>query len=124
MSLKNRAAKKYCRSVRNLLPYPAKKRRFVLREIEANISACLEDNPSATLQDLEMRFGAPSQIAASYVDEMGTEALLKQLKVRRRIFALISTGVMLALLIWASMVTAVYIEFQKVDNGYFEETIW
>ena len=124
MRLKNRQARKYCRSVRSFLPCSVKQRRLILGEIQSNVSAYLEEKPSADFTEIENRFGKPGHIAAAYVDEMGTEELLKQLRVRKRIFAVISAAVMLALLIWGSMVTAVYIEFQKVDNGYSDEAIW
>ena len=122
--MKSRAAKKYCRSIRNLLPYAAKKRKFVLSKIEGNISAYLDENPSATLTDLEMRFGTPTQVAAAYVEEMGTQELLKYLRIRKRIFAIISSVVALALIIWAAYVTVAFVDNQKSDDGYYEETIW
>ena len=124
MRIRNRQARKYCRLVRSFLPCSAKQRRLILGEIKSNLSAYLEENPSASFEEIESRFGTPRQIAVAHVEEMGTEELLKQLRVRKRIFSVISAAVVLALLIWGSMVTAVYIEFQKVDNGYSDEAIW
>lgn len=124
MRLKNRHARKYCRLVRSFLPCSAKQRRLILGEIRSNLSAYLEENPSASFKEIESRFGAPRQIAVAHVDEMGTEELLKQLRIRKRIFAVISAAVVLALLIWASAVTANYIDCQKTDNGYYEVTIY
>lgn len=123
MRLKNRQARKYCRLVRSFLPCSVKQHRQILGEIKSNLSAYLEENPSASFKEIENRFGTPRQIAVAHVEEMGTEELLKQLRVRKRIFSIICAGVALALLIWASMVTAVYIESQKIDNGYYEVII-
>ena len=123
MRLKNRHARKYCRLVRSFLPCSAKQRRLILGEIKNNLSAYLEENPSASFKEIESRFGTPRQIAVAHVEEMGTEELLKQLRIRKRIFAVISAAVVLALLIWGSMVTAVYIESKDIDNGYYEVII-
>ena len=124
MRLKNRQARKYCRLVRSFLPCSAKQRSLILGEIKSNLSAYLEENHSASFKEIESRFGTPRQIAVAHVEEMGTEELLKQLRVRKRIFAVISAAVVLALLIWASAVTANYIDCQKTDNGYYEVTIY
>lgn len=123
MRLKNRHARKYCRLVRSFLPCSLKQHRLILGEIKSNLSAYLEENPSASFEEIESRFGAPRQIAVAYVEEMGTEELLKQLRIRKRIFSVICAGVALALLIWGSMVTAVYIDSRKADNGYYEVII-
>ena len=123
MRINNRHARKYCWCVRGFLPCSVKQRRLILGEIKSNLSAYLEENPSASFEEIESRFGAPRQIAVAYVEEMGTEELLKQLRIRKRIFAVISAAVVLALLIWGSMVTAVYIDFLQIDNGYYEVII-
>lgn len=123
MRLKNRQARKYCRCVRSFLPCSAKQRRLILGEIQSNVSAYLEENSSASFKEIESRFGTPRQIAVAHVEEMGTEELLKQLRVRKRIFSIICAGVAVALLIWGSMVTAVYIESKDIDNGYYEVII-
>lgn len=123
MRLKNRHARKYCRLVRSFLPCSAKQRRLILGEIQSNVSTYLEENPSASFKEIESRFGTPRQIAVAHVEEMGTEELLKQLRIRKRIFTVICACAALALFIWASMVTAVYIESQRIDNGYYEVII-
>lgn len=124
MRLKNRHARKYCRLVRSFLPCSVKQRRLILGEIQSSVSTYLEENPSASFKEIESRFGTPRQIAVAHVEEMGTEELLKQLRIRKRIFTVICACAALALLIWASMVTAVYIDSLKTDNGYYEVTIY
>lgn len=120
MRLKKRYARKYCRSVRSFLPCSIKQRRLILSEIKSNVSAYLEDNPSADSAEIENRFGQPGHIATAYVDEMGTEELLKQLRIRKKIITVICACAALALLIWASVVTIAFIENQKSDNGYYD----
>ena len=123
MRIRNRQARKYCRLVRSFLPCSAKQRRLILGEIKSNLSAYLEENPSASFEEIESRFGTPRQIAVAHVEEMGTEELLKRLRIRKRIFAVISAAVVLALLIWSSVVTIEVIHHKKTDNGYYEVII-
>lgn len=123
MRIKNRHARKYCWCVRGFLPCSLKQRRLILSEIKSNLSAYLEENPSASFEEIESRFGAPRQIAVAYVEEMGTEELLKQLRIRKRIISVICAGVALALLIWASAVTVIIVDCHKTDNGYYEVII-
>ena len=123
MRIRNRQARKYCRLVRSFLPCSAKQRSLILGEIKSNLSAYLEENPSASFEEIESRFGTPRQIAVAHVEEMGTEELLKRLRIRKRIFAVISAAVVLALLIWSSVVTIEVIHHKKTDNGYYEVII-
>lgn len=123
MRLKYRHARKYCRLVRSFLPCSAKQRSLILGEIKSNLSAYLEENPSASFEEIESRFGTPRQIAVAHVEEMGTEELLKQLRVRKRIFSIICAGVAVALLIWSSAVTVIIIDSHRTDNGYYEVII-
>ena len=53
----------------------------VLAEIESNVNAYLCENPSADIASFEERFGAPVQIAASYVDELEAPELLQKLTI-------------------------------------------
>ena len=124
MRLKNRHARKYCRLVHSFLPCSVKQRRLILGEIKSNLSAYLEENPSASFEEIESRFGTPRQIAAAHVEEMGTEELLKQFRIRKKIITVICACAALALLIWSSVLTVAFIDNQKSDNGYYDVTIY
>ena len=124
MRIRNRQARKYCRLVRSFLPCSVKQRRLILSEIKSNLSVYLEEKPSADFTEIENRFGKPGHIAAAYVDEMGTEELLKQFRIRKKIVTIICACAALALLIWSSVITIELIDHKKSDNGYYEVTIY
>lgn len=123
MRIRNRQARKYCRCVRSFLPCSVKQRRLILGEIKSNLSAYLEENPSASFKEIESRFGTPRQIAVAHVEEMGTEELLKQFRIRKKIITVICACAALALLIWASAITIAFIDHQKAVNGYCDVII-
>ena len=59
---------------------------------------------------IQARFGSPNAIAAAYVDDMNTEELLHALRVTKKIVTAVVTGIIVALLLWASAVSLVYIQ--------------
>jgi len=101
---RNVALKRYYRSIRNCLPSSHKLKAKVLAEIESNINAYLLENPSADIASIEARFGAPKQIAASYIDELETPELLKKFHIRKRILTIIISAVAIILVLWLGVV--------------------
>ena len=104
MGNRNVALKRYYRSIRNCLPSSHKLKAKVLAEIESNINAYLLENPSADVASIEARFGAPKQIAASYIDELETPELLKKFHIRKRILTIIISAVAIILVLWLGVV--------------------
>ncbi len=104
MGNRNVALKRYYRSIRNCLPSSHKLKAKVLAEIESNINAYLLENPSADIASIEARFGAPKQIAASYIDELETPELLKKFHIRKRILTIIISAVAIILVLWLGVV--------------------
>lgn len=119
---RNIALKRYYRSIRNHLPSSHKLKAKVLAEIECNINAYLLENPSADLASIEARFGAPEQIATSYVDELGTPELLKKLAIRKRIFTIIISTAVIILIVWAAAIGWAIIKEYNYSNGTFTNT--
>ena len=101
---RNIALKRYYLSIRNYLPSSRKLKTKVLAEIENNINTYLLENPSADIVSIKARFGEPEQIAAAYVDALGTPELLKKLHVRKSAVAIIVSAVAIILVLWLGVV--------------------
>lgn len=43
----------------------------------------LDENPNATMQDIENQFGTPMEIAQSYMSSLDLDVLLKRLSISR-----------------------------------------
>ena len=113
----------YYSSIRSWLPCPRKLKRIILSDIRENVNAFLEENPSANLDQIKKHFGQPQQIAANYVSDLDMPKLLRDLRLRRRIFTAVITAVtaalIAALLMWGWGIRQSIIETHNESNGYF-----
>lgn len=114
----NSAVRRYLWQVHGWLPCSGKLKREILRRIGESIAQFLSENPEASYEALAERFGSPRQIAATYVDEMGTDELLRDLRVRRRIVGMIAATAVAVVCLWAGLVTASYLDHVNGMNGY------
>lgn len=118
----NKAARRYLRIVRQLLPCGKKTRTAILAGITASLSAYLEQFPDATYSELEAKYGPPQQIAAAYVENAGTADILKEMRVRRRMLELISFTVTMVLVIWLVFVILAFIDIRGQTHGHTEHS--
>lgn len=65
MKIANRAARRYLRAVRTLLPTGRMKRQL-MAQLSVSMQSFLEKQPQADAAALQAQFGAPQDIAASY----------------------------------------------------------
>ena len=88
----------------------------------ARIKNVLEDylaeHPDADFSELSHRFGLPKQIAASYVEDMDTEELLRNLRIRRRIVGIVTCTALIVVTLWAGTVTYAIIRNERLAHGY------
>ena len=109
------AAWRYLWKVRGWLPCSGKLKREIMARIKTVLNDYLNDHPDADFAELSHRFGTPQQIAASYIEEMNVQDLLKQLRIR--IYIVVATALTLVLL-WAGVVITALIRHVKEMNGY------
>ena len=118
----NKAARRYLRIVRQLLPCSKKTRSAILAGITASLNAYLEQFPDATYPELEAKYGSPQQIAATYVESAGTADILKEMRIRRQILELISFAAALVLVIWLFFVIFAFIDNRNMTHGRGEHS--
>lgn len=118
MDRNSRAVRRYLREIRGWLPCSGKMRRVILERIENTVLEYLIENPETSYEELTEQFGVPQQIAASYVEEMGTNELLRDLRIRRRIIGTIAAAAIAVVVLWAGLVAASYVDHVKDVNGY------
>lgn len=121
MNTAERAARRYYRKVRSWLP-GGKMRRYVMTQIRETVQEFAQEHPDADVAAIQAQLGTPQEIAAAYVENMETAAVLKGLRIRRRVlFAVCAT--MLAILIsWVALVTIVTVRDRNSigDAPYIE----
>lgn len=118
------AARKYLHQVSRWLPCSRKQKKTVLENIDATLSEYLEENPDADMIAISKRFGTAEQIAASYVEDMETVALLRDLRIRKRIVSLVGIAVITVLLIWGAVVTKTLVDHNNYNGGFITQTIF
>ena len=118
----NKAARRYLRIVRQLLPCGKKTRAAILAGITESLNAYLEQFPDATYSELEAKYGPPQQIAAAYVENAGTADVLKEMHIRRQIREIISFTAITVLVIWLVFVILVFIDARDQTHGREEHS--
>lgn len=115
MNTAERAARRYYRKARSWLP-GGKMRRYVMTQIRETVQEFVQEHPDADVAAIQAQLGTPQEIAAAYVENMETAAVLKGLRIRRRVlFAVCAT--MLAILIsWTVLVTVETARAREADE--------
>lgn len=97
----NSLCRRYCRKVRQWLPGTEKLKNRIIHEIQQSVLSFLSEAPGATYAEIEARFGLPQVIASSYIDEMDTALLLKEIRIKRKIVKIIFFTALTALALCA-----------------------
>lgn len=118
--MQNKYSRKYCRQVKKWLPGMGKYKRQIVEKIRLAVTAFMEEQPNADCTVLEEHFGTPQQIAAEYVAQMDTMALLHDLRIRGRIVKIVFALVTTLAILWAVGVSVLVIDGLKDQNGYIE----
>ncbi len=118
MIKRNRAARRYLRNVRDWLPCSGKLKREIMARIKNVLDDYLAEHPNADFAELSHRFGLPKQIAASCVEDMDTEELLRNLRIRRRIVGIVTCTALIVITLWAGTVTYAIIHNERLARGY------
>lgn len=114
----NIAAWRYLWKVRGWLPCSGKLKREIMARIKTVLDDYLNDHPDADFAELSHRFGTPQQIAASYIEEMNVQDLLKQLRIRRKIICIVVATALTLVSLWAGVVITALIRHVKAMDGY------
>jgi len=123
MVMRNAQVRRYLWEIRDFLPCSSKEKREILNKIKGIIATAALETPEMTYKILVDRFGTPQQIAASYVDEMDTSELLRKLRIKKKIIAVVCATAAIILAIWVGVVVTATQKHYGEMNGYFEEYI-
>lgn len=109
---------RYYREVRSWLPCSHKLKESIISRLQEDVQDYLEEHPDADAAQVRAHFGAPETIAAAYVDEMGTDTLLRDLRIRRKIVS-VTAGAMAAILaLWMGVVGWAIVRELNSSNGH------
>lgn len=119
MTANDRELRRYYRVIRSWLPCTRKLKKRIIGQLRSRVQDHLAQKPDTDISQLQAEFGTPQMIAAAYVENSGTEEILRGLRARRRIAAIVMTAVTVVLLSWAAVVTwEIVREQDHLHNSY------
>lgn len=122
--LTNKAARRYLRQVRRLLPCSPRERKRITEALQRSLEAYLMERPEATLPEIQARFGSPESVASMCLQESALPTTVKQLRLRRRIWLLASSIALVILLTWVGYLIYIHYTVQaEIMNGYYVDSI-
>ncbi len=115
----DRELKKYFCDVSKALICGRKQKKVFISQLEADVEAYLAENEDAEISQIENSFGSPEIIAASFMENVGTEKLKKSLDIKKAMII----AIIAALLIYALFVVISLMDVHDEAHGYIEEGI-
>ena len=112
--------KRYIRRVRHALPCGRKVKKQLVSQLRSSIADYLRENPDADFEAVQLHFGTPKDIAASYIQEQDTAALLSTMQIKKKLLAIVAGTMALILLMWAGAVGCAIVEHHKSMHGTIE----
>ena len=113
---------RYYREVQSWLPCSRRLKEPVMSQLRESVDAYLEQHPGAGAAQVRAHFGEPEAIAAAYVDEMDTDVLLRDLRVRRKLVSITAGAMAAVLALWMGVVSWAVAREINSSNGIFHTT--
>ena len=99
-----------------LIPIRTRSSKQFISELANRINDYLDENPSASLDDIKSQFGTPLEISQSYLDSVDIEILIKQLSLARavkQLFTLLAILLILALCVFSAFTYKGYLHYKN-----------
>ena len=118
--------RKYLHNIKRLLPATANVRNKIVDMIRNALLAKSLEAPEKDISEIIKDFGSPEEVAASYIEEMGTAEILKGFGKKNRILTIITVGVIGVFILIALALTIALIDAhniaEKSQNAHIEIT--
>ena len=120
MNTRDKEIRDYYRQIERCLPGSAKAKKRIMDSIRQSVGSYLEENPKADMAAVQSHFGTPNSIAASYVEQMDTEEVIKKFDIKKTVIGIVCGALFLALLLWAVCLVMALVDEHDSDSGYGE----
>ena len=124
--MNNSAADKYVKQVKSIISFNSKDKKAFIAMLKKQVIEYCSNNDTCTYEDIVEEFGTPSETAGEYIQSLDSDDLLKQLKKRHFIVALISVCIIAIIavsLFRTYRLNQLYEEGKSQLNGHYETTI-
>lgn len=117
------ALKRYYRSIRKDLPCSYKMKKRIMQQIQESVGLFLEQNPDADFDALQLHFGEPQTIALSYIEDQDAPELLRRMRIKKKVLAIIAVAMSLILAIWLLATAWAIADAKQTTDGHIGEDI-
>lgn len=108
----------YYRKISRCLPIKKAQRQQTMEQIRLSVKDYLAAHPEADMAAVTAHFGAPQEIAASYIENMTPEEILKKMRFRKTVLTILCAAAATALLLWGVVVGTALINEITSSGGY------
>lgn len=112
------ALKRYYRSIRKNLPCSYKMKKTIMQQIQESVGLFLEQNPDADFDAIQLHFGEPRTIALSYIEDQDAPELLRKMRVKRKVIAIVAGTMALILALWLAVVVWGIVDAEQTTGGH------
>ncbi len=117
------ALKRYYRSIRKDLPCSYKMKKRIMQQIQESVDQFLEQNPDADFDAVQLHFGEPQTIALSYIEDQDAPELLRKMRIKKSVLAIVACTMALIVAIWLAVAVWGIIDAKDTTNGHTNDGI-
>lgn len=110
--------KKYEKAVRSLFPVYGKYEKRFFTDLKNTIAEYTSANEAVTFANLEAEFGSPANVISTYLSNVETDYLTKQLKRTKHIRFSCITVIVMAFIVLISWNIFIYTVHQDYENSF------
>lgn len=118
MNNSKKMIRRYCRQLRGLLPCGWWEKRKLISSLRQQMTAYAAENPDFTENDLHNHFGTPEEVAVTCLENTDSSQLLDRIISRNYIVKTVTACIMVALLIWGSVVCSGLYNYWFERHGF------
>ncbi len=85
----NKVCKEYIKEIKAIFPYKGKKERAYIKNLYNDIENFCEDANPTTKEEFYENYGKPNEVVNEYLSAVGTEYIVKKIRIANYIKALI-----------------------------------
>ena len=117
------ALEQYYRSIRKDLPCSYKMKKRIMQQIQESVGLFLEQNPDADFEVVQAHFGEPQTIALSYIEDQDAPELLRKMRIKKKVLAIVAGVMALILTIWVAAIVWAIVDTNKTNDGQIITTV-
>ena len=93
-----------------------------MQELRGNVASFLQDNPDATVKEVEIYFGSPAQVAESFLQASDFQQTEQKVHMKKRVFTALCVAMGVLVAVALILGTIYVVDNYKFTHGYWENS--